>query len=112
MTLQLGVVLHRAVVTARHDDELRCAAGEPRQLARVRDRHALVALGVQEQQRQREPLDRGVQRVLGRNASSDGTSAGKSNSPPRSPRDRPSALAGQIATAARAPRCSAARIAR
>jgi hypothetical protein len=62
VTLQLGVVLDRAVMAARDDHELGVRR-DPRQLARVGDRDALVALGVQEQQRRAQVLD--VQRVLG-----------------------------------------------
>ena len=66
VTLQLGVVLNGAVVAARDDDELGARVGRaPRQLARVRHRDPLVALGVQEQQRDRQALDRRVERVLG-----------------------------------------------
>ena len=117
--LQLGVVLHRAVVAAGHDHELAACAGAPRQLARVRDRDALVALGVQEQQRHVEPLDRGVERVLGEEALERrhvgaevearrcaGRAAGRRRSPGRSPpRPRAQALGGedrQVAAHARA----------
>ena len=114
VALQLGVVLDRAVVAARDDDELGARVGRaPRQLARVRDRDALVALGVQEQQRHREALDRGVERVLGEErlerghvgaevelAAAQAARTGRPSSPGRSP-PRPARRAGSAARIAR-----------